>query len=166
MDIPSSLTSLIGQRILRLATSHNGEIFFLDINKVREFGNRTRFGVICESGEILKSENLAPLLGNILLDVFDGGVDSETGAEKLVFVSNPTSQELEYTILFFIGGPVTLQTEDEEDILTEDEEMLLVSEDTTVELEDYLIGKLTFGNIDSENKQFIVQEDDFIRETL
>jgi hypothetical protein len=170
MDIPASLTDLIGQRILRLATSYNGQIFFLDIPKVREFGNRTRFAYILDNGdgedgiaEVMRSENLAPLLGNVLLDVFDGGYE-EPDLRKLVFKTNPTELEFEYSILYLGPPPEYLITEEGEYVITEQGEYVILEKSENVSIDDYPIGKLTFGDVNSEIKLFVFQEDDFDRE--
>jgi hypothetical protein len=170
MDIPASMQTLIGERILRFGTSYNRERFFLDIPAADRNDDRTRFGYYLPGGRIVRSLGIEHLLGRTVLDIFDGG--EEDDYHKLVFETNPDGTKLEYCIFWL---EIIDPTEEAFWLLEEgvDEEWELEEDGTGGWLleessgasggfiQDTTIPKNIYSNVDSDEKFYIIQEDDF-----
>lgn len=100
MNIPSSLTSLIGSCCLQLGTSYDATKFFLDVPGSNSLDFRTRFGYSLSGARIVRSDFIENLLGRIITNVYDGGTEGNN-YRKLVFESNPTGSRLLYCVLYF-----------------------------------------------------------------
>jgi hypothetical protein len=168
VDIPASMQTLVGERILRLGTSTERERFFFDIPAAQRNGNRTRYGYEVVDGRIVRSLNLENLLGRVVLEIFDGGPEG-VDERKLVFRTNPTGEEDLYCILFLeVGAPTEeaawLLETDVEYELEEDTEFWLLEESggsEYLELEDVTIPKNIYPDVNSDDDFYVIQEDDF-----
>lgn len=171
MDIPATMQTLVGERILRFATSHNRERFFFDIPTARRNNNRTRYGYYLPEGRILRSHNISNLLGKVVLDVYDGGPEG-ADEQKLVFETNPDGTKIQKIILFL---QVTSPTAEAFWLLEEDPEAEWELEESLtdfweleesqgseyMEINDTTIPRNIYSNVDSDEKFYTVQEDDF-----
>lgn len=170
MDIPASMTALIGERILRFGTSYNRERFFLDIPAADRNDDRTRYGYYVPGGRILRSLGIEHLLGRTVLDIFDGGVENVT-EHKLVFETNPDGTKIERCIFWLeltdpdLGDFWLLEegTDEMWELEVEGGGWLL-EEDTgipEISIQDTDIPKNIYSSVNSDEDFYIIQEDDF-----
>lgn len=162
LSLPASLQQVVGDRILRLGTSYDNTIFFVDIPRARPNSNRTRYGYTVTGGIVRGSYNLSPLLGNTVLSV---SAEEDGSVVKIIFTTNPTSSKVEHSILY-VDPNITegyLLEEDGDFLLQENGDRILLEQlsvggDT---LTDATIPRNIFQSTDSDTKFFIIQEDDF-----
>jgi hypothetical protein len=170
VDIPATMLTLVGERILRLGTSYNRERFFFDIPPARRNNNRFRYGYYLPEGRIVRSLNLSNLLGKVVLDVYDGGTEG-ANEQKLVFETNPDGTKIERIILFLeitepTDGAYWLLEEDPEAEweLEEDEEFWELEESdgpSFASIEDEAIPRNIYPDVNSYTNFYVIQEDDF-----
>lgn len=171
MDIPASMMTLVGERILKMGTSTNRERFFFDIPAAQINNNRTRYGYYLPGGRIVRSLGIEHLLGRTVLDIFDGG--SENGdEEKLVFETNPDGTKIEHCIFWLeLNDPseemfwLLEEGVDEEYELEEDDTGGWLLEESGgpggMAIQDTVIPRNIYSSVDSDEKFYIIQEDDF-----
>lgn len=170
MDIPASMQTLVGERILKMGTATNRRRFFFDIPAAQRNNNRTRFGYYLPEGRIIRSLGIEHLLGRTVLDVFDGGSEG-TDEQKLVFETNPDGTKIEHCIFWL---QITEPTEpaywlveedpDAEWELEEDSEFWELEESegsAFASIEDAVIPKNIYKNTNVDEEFYIIQEDDF-----
>ena len=167
LTLPTSMQQIIGDRFLRLGTSYDRTLFFIDIPKANPFRGRTRYAYRLTDGTISGSYNLAPLLGATVLSV--SLTDDGILQGKLIFTSNPTGSKVESSILYISPneGILTegfLLEEDGDFVLQEDDFLIildLAGSITDTSIDDTVLEKNTFQSKDSDTKFFVIQEDDF-----
>jgi hypothetical protein len=110
--IPESIQQLVGKQLRRVGTSYSRRRLFFDIPPSQSTDGRSRYGYSTpNSGLVVGSQNLPPLLGATVLAVYGGVPDSPTGPYKLIFETNPTGSKLEYTVFYIeqgVGGGTEL----------------------------------------------------------
>lgn len=170
MDIPASMADMLGFKVLRMGTSYDRERFFFDIPMAHVNGRRTRYGYELPGGRIVRSHNIASLLGKEVLAIYDGGPEG-SDQQKLVFETNPDGTKIE-KIVFFLE--ITEPAEESYWLLEEDPEAEWELEEDAEfwELEesqgpDFLsimdepIPKNVFPDRNSDDNFYVIQEDDF-----
>lgn len=171
MDIPSSMQTLVGERILRMGTSYNRERFFFDIPAADRNDDRTRYGYYLPEGRIVRSLGIEHLLGRTVLDIFDGGTEGED-EQKLVFETNPDGTKIEHCIFWL---EITEPTQSGFWLLEEDPEEEWELEETEIDfweleesggpafavIEDATIPKNIYSSVNSAVNFYVIQEDDF-----
>jgi hypothetical protein len=166
--LPTSIQSLVGQKIIRVAVSHNRERIFFDVAGLRSEGKRARYGYTLEPGQrVVSGTNIVPMLGATLLDVYSPTSEG-TATDKIVFTTNPTGSKFEFTI-FVVEQGQTLEAvlylaEDEDFLITEDGDNLQTEDDEVpapANLSDQVIPKNIFSSKNSESEFFSIHEDDF-----
>lgn len=171
MDIPASMQTLIGDRVLRMGTSTDRRRFFFDITTSNANNDRTRYGYYLPEGRILRSHGIEHLLGRTVLDVFDGGTEG-VDEQKLVFETNPDGTKIEYCIFWLQAEDLTPEAywllEENAAEEWELEESIVdyweLEESTgpaLMGIEDTTIPKNIYSSVDSAEKFYIVQEDNF-----
>jgi hypothetical protein len=171
MDIPATILTLVGERILRMGTSTDRQRFFFDIPAANRNSDRTRYGYYLPEGRILRSLGIEHLLGRTVLDVYDGGTEG-TDTQKLVFETNPDGTKIENCIFWL---QITEPTSAAYWLLEEDPEVEWELEETEIDfweleesegpafasIEDTAIPRNIYSSVDSEERFYIIQEDDF-----
>lgn len=171
MDLPASMSEMIGYKILRMGTSHDRERFFFDIPMARANNRRTRYGYELPGGRIKRSLNLESLLGNEVLAIYDGGTEGAT-EQKLVFETNPTETKIERTVFFL---EITEPSEAAYWLLEEDPEAEWELEESLTDfweleesqgpeylsIQDETIPRNIYPDRNSDDNFYTIQEDDF-----
>lgn len=171
MDIPATMQTLVGERVLRMGTSTDRQRFFFDIPAAQHNSNRTRYGYYLPEGRIARSKGIEHLLGRTVLDVFDGGTEG-ADEQKLVFETNPDGTKIEHCIFWL---HITEPTVSGFWLLEEDPEAEWELEETEIDfweleesdgpefasIEDATIPRNIWKNTNVAEEFYIVQEDDF-----
>lgn len=169
MDIPASLSGLVGERVLQLATSYDATKFFLDIPRThRQTNYQTRFGFALSGARLVRSEYIENLLGRTITSVYDGGTEGNN-YRKVVFETNPTGREVLRAVLYFellvLIEDAFFLMEDGSPIVMEDGETYFTLESfVTADLITFAsttIPRNILSNEDTDTNQYIVQEDNF-----
>lgn len=171
MDIPATMLTLVGERVLRMGTSTDRQRFFFDIPAAQRNNNRVRYGYYLPEGRILRSKGIEHLLGRTVLDVFDGGTEN-ADEQKLVFETNPDGTKIEHCIFWLQAvdpttGAYWLLEEDAaeewelEESIVDYWELEESGGPAYMSIEDTVIPKNIYKNTDTETEFYIIQEDEF-----
>jgi hypothetical protein len=165
VDIPASMQTLVGERILRMGTAYNRRRFFFDIPAAQRNNNRTRYGYYLPEGRIARSRGIEHLLGRTILDIFDGGTEG-LDEQKLVFETNPDGTKVEHCIFWLqITSPTQEEDPEAEWELEEGAGEFWELEESSgpafASIEDAVIPKNIYKNTNVNEEFYIIQEDDF-----
>lgn len=170
MDLPASMADIIGFKVLRMGTSHDRERFFFDIPAARVNNHRIRYGYELPGGRIVRSSNIASLLGHEVLDIYDGGPEG-TDFQKLVFETNPDGTLIQKAVFYLeITEPTEeaywlLESDPEEEWELEEDASFWELEESQgpefLSIEDETIPKNIYPDRSSDDNFYSIQFDDF-----
>lgn len=170
MDLPASMADMLGFKVLRMGTSHDRERFFFDIPAARVNNRRIRYGYELPGGRILRSSNIASLLGHEVLAVYDGGTEG-TDLQKLVFETNPDGTLIQRAIFYLQitepteGAYWLLESDPEEEWALEEDDGFWELEESGgpafMSIQDEPIAKNIYPDRNSDDNFYTIQFDDF-----